>query len=78
VNSQEAIEFYRKSAVSYARSLPLPAAVAFLKGALAISGTHPDMIDVRRAYESLVVGDDQLELIAGPQPQLNLTGGVSQ
>lgn len=74
MSEAEAILFYRSALVAHARSMPVTQAIDFLRGALAVSNS-PAMEDVRRAFTSLRIGDDQLELLAGEQMKLSLEGG---
>jgi hypothetical protein len=65
-----ATEFFCQQLAIHARSMKLHDAVIFLRGALESTGENPEMVEVKRAHEALVLADDQLEVLGG-QMRLN-------
>ncbi len=72
MSEAEDIAFFRATAAATARTLPLPDALRFLRGALLVASEHDAMSEIRVAYVQLHSSDSQLELIASGQLKLNL------
>jgi hypothetical protein len=70
----DAIHFYGKQVVAFARTLPVSEMIEFLRGALAVAGSNDSVEPIREAYIKLAAGDAQLELIASGQLKLPLGG----
>ena len=64
--------FAVQESVRHARTLPLPEASRYLRGFLALVEDDKIITQVRSVYARLSQCDEQLELIAGPQPKLPL------
>ena len=69
----ESAAHYAKTVAALIRQMPLAEAIPFLTGAVAVSGDHPAMKDLRGTLVDLRSADDQLELLAGPQMRLAFT-----
>lgn len=65
----DAIRFFQSETASHARMLPLSDATTFLRGALAVAGDRAEFEALRSAYQMLVAGEGQLELIVLPKPE---------
>ena len=66
------VAFAVQESVRHARTLPLSEASRFLRGFLALVEDDAHVTAVRSVYARLSQCDEQLELIAGPQPKLPL------
>jgi hypothetical protein len=65
------IAFFVRMIATQVRSMSLHDGVRFLRGILAVAGTHPAFDKLRETYHELASADDQLEVLGG-QLKLNL------